>query len=295
MLRIKGVALAVCALLAALGTASPAAAALPPSVHVIAFSDWIAAYDFSPGLLTVEIRARPGGEVLWSGQASEDPSGLCPPERACMQWRTVLFGVDLQEGMEVRVAGATVTKSVVVVDRYLGVWRGGTLGALLDARRPAGFTEMYFSMGDVHYTYSLSSPTTTPPLPMSAEVAAGTRVTANLRDADGDLALYELWSATERAPAPAPAPPDDRAGPGEFAAPPSFGGGGVGSAVFLGGSVAQLEAAVRATGGAGAWVQDPSGRFFRLLLGGPAFTNQPFVDAFPGGFAGPAAVFVTLR
>lgn len=77
-----------------------------------------------------------------------------------------------------------------------------------------------------------------------------------------------------------------------FAAPPNFGPGGQAAAVFLGGSVAQLESAARATAANGVWVQDNGGVFQLLIVGGPAFLRDAFTSRFAGGF--PSAVAVTL-
>lgn len=85
---------------------------------------------------------------------------------------------------------------------------------------------------------------------------------------------------------PAPTPP------GTFAATPVFNDSGVASAVFAGGTSAQIEAAVLVAGGRGAWVQDARGVFQLLIAGGPASLRASFSAAFPGGLAGPVAVFV---
>ncbi|MDO9444576.1 MAG: hypothetical protein Q7K37_04615, partial [Dehalococcoidia bacterium] len=61
-------------------------------------------------------------------------------------------------------------------------------------------------------------------------------------------------------------------GPGTFAAAPSFGTGNVGSAVFQGGTIEQLVAAVTAAGGTSVWVQDSNGtwRSYNTLATGSA-------------------------
>lgn len=90
---------------------------------------------------------------------------------------------------------------------------------------------------------------------------------------------------------PLPTPPASMP-TGTFAVTPIFNGSGIASAVFAGGTSAQIEAAVLAAGGSGAWVQDARGVFHLLVAGSPAFLQAPFLEAFPGGLAGPVAVFV---
>lgn len=80
---------------------------------------------------------------------------------------------------------------------------------------------------------------------------------------------------------------------GTFAGTPNFGSGGQAAAVFLGGSVEQLEAASRAVGANGAWVQDGAGQFQLLIVDGPAFLRDAFVTRFPGGFTSALAVTLT--
>lgn len=77
-----------------------------------------------------------------------------------------------------------------------------------------------------------------------------------------------------------------------FAAPPVFGSGGQAAAVFLGGSVDDLEAAARDAGANGVWAQDAGGRFELLVVGGPPFLRDAFATRFPAAF--PTAVAVTL-
>ena len=79
---------------------------------------------------------------------------------------------------------------------------------------------------------------------------------------------------------------------GTFAGTPVFNASGVGSAVFAGGTTAQVEASAITAGARGVWVQDGSGVFHLLVVGGPAFLQAPFLGAFPGGLSGPVAVFL---
>ncbi|MFA7297695.1 MAG: hypothetical protein WC211_11030 [Dehalococcoidia bacterium] len=88
--------------------------------------------------------------------------------------------------------------------------------------------------------------------------------------------------------------PPPAGGPGTFAAAPSFGTGNVGSAVFQGGTIEQLVAAVTAAGGTSVWVQDSNGTwrsYNTLATGSAAFVNNGFNTAFAAGF-GVQAVFV---
>ncbi|MDP2329035.1 MAG: hypothetical protein Q8M79_13235 [Dehalococcoidia bacterium] len=94
--------------------------------------------------------------------------------------------------------------------------------------------------------------------------------------------------------APATTPPGSGTETGTFAAAPSFGTGKVGSAVFQGGTIAQLVTAVVASGGTSVWVQDSNGtwRSYNTLAGGSsAFVNNGFNNTFAAGF-GVTAVFV---
>ena len=72
---------------------------------------------------------------------------------------------------------------------------------------------------------------------------------------------------------------------GTFITAPSFGAGYLTLVVFNGGSVDQLEAAVRQAGASGAWVQDANGTFSVLIPGGPAPLREAFVRSFPKEFA----------
>ena len=69
-----------------------------------------------------------------------------------------------------------------------------------------------------------------------------------------------------------------------FARPPIFGPSGQALVVFLDGSQDRLEAAARAAGASGVWVQDEGGTFQLLAIGGPAFLGDQFRAKFPGGF-----------
>ena len=57
-------------------------------------------------------------------------------------------------------------------------------------------------------------------------------------------------------------------------------------AVFEGGTTAQLEAAAAGVNARGAWVQDASGNYHLLVIGGPTFVNGEFEATFAPGFAG---------
>ena len=62
--------------------------------------------------------------------------------------------------------------------------------------------------------------------------------------------------------------------------------------VYLGGSTENLDAAARAVGATGVWVQDRDGRFRLLLVSGPGFLCDEFRAAFPQGLS--ANIAVTL-
>ena len=67
------------------------------------------------------------------------------------------------------------------------------------------------------------------------------------------------------------------------------------SAVFNGGTIAQLETAVTAAKGTGVWAQDSKGNFVLDIVGGPTFVNAPFTTAFPTGFSGVTAVTIVAQ
>ena len=89
------------------------------------------------------------------------------------------------------------------------------------------------------------------------------------------------------APVAAPA-----SGAGAFAAAPVYSAGKQASAVFNGGTLVQLDAAITAAGGTGAWAQDKQGNFVAHIVGGGP-VNAAFAAAFPTGFAGVTAVTVS--
>lgn len=89
-------------------------------------------------------------------------------------------------------------------------------------------------------------------------------------------------SALAQTGTPAPiAPPA-----GSFVSPPVFSSGepALAFVVFTGGSVAQLEGALRSVGATGAWAQSASGAFVLYIVSGPEFVNTPAVAAVPGNF-----------
>ena len=77
---------------------------------------------------------------------------------------------------------------------------------------------------------------------------------------------------------------------GSFAAVPVFGATGLASAVFMGGSVDQLETVTLAVGASGVWVQAADGSFSILIAGGPSFLKDAFKSKSPKDFLGPTAV-----
>ena len=77
--------------------------------------------------------------------------------------------------------------------------------------------------------------------------------------------------------------------PGTFAAPPMFSSGGIANSVFYGGTVAQLDTALRAVGAAGVWAQDGSGEFVLYIVDG-GFVNGAFTAAFVTSLPDPSAL-----
>jgi hypothetical protein len=78
-------------------------------------------------------------------------------------------------------------------------------------------------------------------------------------------------------------------GGGTFASTPVFSASGLSQVVFNGGTIAQLDSALRSVGASGAWAQSSSGAFYLYIVGG-GFVNDPFMSAFPSGFSGVTAL-----
>ena len=99
-------------------------------------------------------------------------------------------------------------------------------------------------------------------------------------------------AATTLTPGPATATVPLTAPPrGVFASTPIFGAGsGQAAAVFMGGAVDQLISAATDARASGVWVQDASGAFHLLIVGGPTFMVDAFRARFPAPFAAPIAV-----
>lgn len=76
-------------------------------------------------------------------------------------------------------------------------------------------------------------------------------------------------------------------------AAPTFGSLGLALAVFHGGSVDALETAARNAGASGIWVQDASGAYRLLVVGGPTFLRVDFEAGFPAGIGSAVAVTLT--
>lgn len=74
-------------------------------------------------------------------------------------------------------------------------------------------------------------------------------------------------------------------GTGAFLVAPIFSTLGQALVIFGGGTVAQLEVAASAATAKGAWVQDPTGAYQLLVVGGPAFLKEQFQAKFAAGIA----------
>ena len=70
--------------------------------------------------------------------------------------------------------------------------------------------------------------------------------------------------------------------PVAFAARPTFSASGLASVVFNGGTLDQLEAAAQSEGASGAWLQDSTGSYQLLVVGGPSFLKDALRQRFPG-------------
>lgn len=79
-------------------------------------------------------------------------------------------------------------------------------------------------------------------------------------------------------------------GTGTFASTPVFSSGGLSQVVFGGGTIAQLDSAIRAVPANGAWAQGSTGEFKLYIAGGATFVNEPFVTTFSTGFPGVVAL-----
>lgn len=93
---------------------------------------------------------------------------------------------------------------------------------------------------------------------------------------------------------PTPTPAATPVASGTFAATPVFPAVGLrlAQAVYLGGTVGQLDSALIRANASGAWAQAPNGGFYLYIVGAPLFANAPFFVAFPVGFAGTTALTV---
>lgn len=79
---------------------------------------------------------------------------------------------------------------------------------------------------------------------------------------------------------------------GAFASVPVFDMRGTALAVFLGGTVADLEAGAQQQGATGVWAQDATGGYQLLVVSGPTFLKAPFLAAFPQGVKSTAVTLV---
>ncbi|MEI7925338.1 MAG: hypothetical protein WCI61_03975, partial [Chloroflexota bacterium] len=63
--------------------------------------------------------------------------------------------------------------------------------------------------------------------------------------------------------------------------------------IFSGGTADQLEAAASGAKATGAWVQDSSGAYRLLVVGGPSFLKDQFKAQFPAGLGVNTAATLT--
>ena len=90
----------------------------------------------------------------------------------------------------------------------------------------------------------------------------------------------------------APAATTSTAPSGTFGTAVIFSPSGQSLTVFGGGTADQLEAAAKAVGASGVWVQDTTGQFRLMVVSGPAFLRDQFRAAFAASL--PANLAVTL-
>ena len=97
--------------------------------------------------------------------------------------------------------------------------------------------------------------------------------------------LPAAFTATGSAPTPPPVAPPVSGGSGTFAAAPIFSTNGQALVIFSGGSVDQLEASATSSSAKGVWVQDSTGAYQLLVVGGPAFLKDQFKAKFATGWS----------
>lgn len=110
---------------------------------------------------------------------------------------------------------------------------------------------------------------------------------------DDIAALAALYPPPPGASTNEPAAAPVAVSSGTFAAAPAFSATGQALAVFLGGSVGQLEALATQARATGVWAQDAVGVYYLDVIGGPTFVNAAFRARFAAGFSGPTAVTLT--
>ena len=104
------------------------------------------------------------------------------------------------------------------------------------------------------------------------------------------------FTGTSTTPPPTTTPPITTppvGGTGSFAAAPIFSTSGQALVIFTGGTVDQLEGAAVNAKATGVWMQDSTGAYQLLVIGGPAFLKDQFKAKFPSGFAGNTPATVT--
>lgn len=183
---------------------------------------------------------------------------------------------DAGSSLESNQGSWTFTLSAGVVSASGGIWADGT-GACPSIA--------------LYYTVVQGSP------PPDAAPTPTTAVTPVVAAVPTVTPIPTSTPAGGAAPSPNATPAPTSLGAGAqlagFVAPPLFGSSGMASAVFLGGSVDQLEATALAAKAGGVWAQDSSGAFQLLVVGGPAFLRDTFKARIPNGFNSATAVTLT--
>ena len=160
-----------------------------------------------------------------------------------------------------------------------------TLSALVSNPSGAGIAYAWTQIAGTSVALTSNGPTATFTAP-SRTGALQFRVA--ISDGSPDVATDTVTvNVSTTSPTPTPVPVGQS---GLFAAAPVFTSSGQALAVFRGGTIAQLEAAARAAQANGVWVQDASGSYQLLILGGATFIRDTFVARFPAGFPGDIAV-----
>ena len=126
---------------------------------------------------------------------------------------------------------------------------------------------------------------TTPPGLTGAVTVAVTQIGGVSATAPVALTIAGATAPPPVVVPPVTSPPPVAGGSGAFLVTPIFSTSGQALVIFGGGSTDQLEAAAGAAQATGAWVQDATGAYQLLVVGGPSFLKEAFQARFAAGIA----------